>query len=165
MALHNIMFAGGTVGSTLTMVTALKYAQHASFIEPRFLAGWQDDAGTTDYGIDRLGSSARTAVWRSLRYTIGKPFRVNRVSIPLGAAVAANMTLIPTLFLDQESTGTALTTINNTNYAGSERRIVFYPAVHGNNDILLQLRWTGTTILPVVLPIVIEVETKEDATG
>lgn len=168
LALHNIINTQAADTANAMMVTALKSVQHASFISPRFVVAWKDkDSATSasNFGLSNLGSTARPAVWRSLRYAIGAPFRINKITIPLGAAVAANMTLIPTIFTDQEDTGTALTTINNTNYAGSERRIVMYPSVHGNNDLMLQLRWSGTVVLPVTLPIIIEGETKEDATA
>ena len=165
IALHNIANTTGvTTVSTNAMVTAVKYVQHASFISPRFLVGWKDGAATENFGIDRFGTSAGTSVWRTLTYAVGKPFRINKVTIPLGTAIAANMTLIPSIRVDDDSTATSLTTINNTNYAVSERRITQYPRVYGNNNFNFQLRWTGTTILPVTLPIVIEGETLHDAT-
>ena len=115
--------------------------------------------------VDNLGSTANVSVWRSLLYEVGGPFKINKVSIPLTTAVSSNHTLIPTLLIDDENTSTALDTINSTNYSGSERRIVFYPQVQGNNNFNLQLRWSGSSIIGVSLPIVIEGETLKDATG
>ena len=162
LALHNIVNTDAAASSTQGMVTAIRYAQHASFIDPRFIVGWRDN---TNFGIDQLSSTANVAVWRSLLYAVGAPFRINKVTIPLTTAVASNHTLIPTLFVDDENTSTALTTINSTNYANSERRIVYHPNVQGNNNFDLQLRWSGTSIIGVSMPIIIEGETLTDATG
>ena len=167
-ALHSIMTTtdatAGAASFSSAMVSALKFAQQASFIIPRLLVAWLN--GVPDRGIDRrAASSFELAVWRSLTYSIGQPFKINKISIPLGAAVAGSMTLVPSIRVDDDSTTFTLTTINSTNYAGSQRRIIMYTSAYGVDNFNLQLRWTGTALLPVTLPIVIEVETLEDATG
>lgn len=144
------------------MVTALKSAQQASFVDPRFVVGWRDNS---NFGIDQISSTANVAVWRSLLYNVGRPFRINKISLSLTTPVSSNHTIVPTLFIDDENTSTALTTINSTNYSNSERRIVLYPGVHGNNNFNLQLRWSGSSIIGVEMPIVIEGEILTDATG
>lgn len=169
-ALQNIMTTTETTAASLGtanfMVSALKYAQQASFIIPRILVAWKDGAATENFGIDRLvaETSAEIAVWRSLTYSVGRPFKIKKISISLGAAIAANMTIVPTIRIDDDSTTTTLTTINNTNYAASQRKIVLYPTISGSNNFNLQLRWTGTRIISVTLPITIEGETLQDAT-
>ena len=168
--LHNIITASpvtaAALGSSNFMVTAIKYAQQASFTTPRLLVAWKDGAATPGFGIDKLATSAEIAVWRSLAYAVGRPFRINKITIPLGAAIASGMTLVPTIWVDEATSASfTLTTINSTNYAGSQRRIVLYPAAYGQNNFALQLRWSGTVALPVTFPIVISGETLEDATG
>lgn len=168
-ALHNIINTSAADTASAMMVTALKSVQHANLKDTRFIVAWKDkDSATThsNFGIENYDNSAAdTAVWRSAVFPIGEPFRVNKVSIPLGRAVTTNMTLIPTVGRDDYSSTTALTTINDTNYANSERRIVYFPDVQGLNNLQLQLRWTGTAILSVTFPIIIEVETLTDASG
>lgn len=167
-ALHNVAVGSATPAQTIYRATAVAAVEQTAFgVDPRMWMGWKDGAASQDFGIDRvgIGSNAEPSVWRSLIYPVGSPFRINKVSFPLGAAVATGMTLIPTILTDDLSSSTALTTVNNTNYASSQRRIVMYPAVYGNNNLCLQLRWSGTAILPVNLPIVIEGEFIEDATG
>lgn len=167
MALHNIINTGATDTANAIMVTAIKMAQHASSIAPRFVVAWKDkDSSTTaaNFGIDKLGSSARAATFRSLTYSVGKPFRINKISIQLGAAVDGATIITPTVRVDDDSTTITLTVINNTNYTGSQRRIVLYPAIYGSNNFNLQLAWTGTGMIPVTFPIIIEGEILEDAT-
>lgn len=160
LTLHNIINTSASASSTAEMVTAIKYAQHPSFVSPRFIVAWRD---SSNYGIDKLSNTASVALFRSLHYMIGAPFRINKVSIPLGEAVTDGHNLEPKIYTDQETTGNSLTTINNTNYPG-KRRIVYYPNIKGTNDFMLQLRWNGTRVLPVIFPIIIEGETKQDAT-
>ena len=97
-------------------------------------------------------------------FNIGKKFRIMEIRIPLGAAVAANHIITPTIFLDDFSTSstTGLTVINNTNYANSERVVKYKPNISGNNNFVLELKWTGTALLPVLFPIEIIVEVRGD---
>mgnify|MGYP001583113209 CR=1 FL=1 len=166
--LHNIVTGSATASGTTWTSTAVAVVEQVSFgADPRLWMGWKDGAVTQDFGIDRINATAnvaRPAVYRSLIYSMKQPFRINKLSLPLGAAVAADMTLIPTILTDDLSASTALTTINSTNYAASERRVVMFPSVFGTNNFCLQLRWSGTAILPVNLPIIIEGETLNDAT-
>jgi len=166
LALHNIINSskGSGVAATNFMVSALSYVQHASFIIPRLVLGWKDGQPTEDFGIDRYSGSSGRSMWQSLTYNIGKEFRITKVSIPLGAAVASGHSLAISIFIDDASTETALTTINTTNYAASQRKVVQYPSVYGRNNFFLRFLWTSTVTLTVVPPIVIEGETLQDAT-
>lgn len=163
LSLHNIINTDASATATAGMVSALRYAQHASFISPRFIVAWRD---ASNFGFDKLdNASTNVAVWRSNIFNVGSPFRINKITIPLIDAVAANHTLIATVFVDDASASTALTTINNTNFASSERRIVLpVTNVRGTNNFFLQLRWSGTAVLRVGLPIIIEGELLENIT-
>lgn len=152
--LHNIAKATASASSTDGLVTALAFSEQRSLAMPGLLIGWRD-AGA--FGIDSLSTTYQTHYWRK-RFSVGRPFRIKRVRFPLGAAVASNMTLVPTWYVDDLSSNTAGTTINTTNYAASERYIEQYPGVTGKNDFTLQLVWSGTALLPVKLPIEIDVE-------
>lgn len=167
LALHNIINASSNnLGSTTTsMVSALKYVQHASFITPRIVFGWKDGQATENFGLDVFSGSSGRSTWDSLTYQVGQSFRIKKVSIALGADLASGHSLAPTLYVDDQNASTALTVINTTNYSAGARRIVQYPDRHGNNNFFLRLLWTSTVTLPVVLPIVIEGEYLQDATA
>lgn len=163
LALHNIVNTTATVPAT-GMVSALKYAQQASFITPRLVVGWRD--GSANYGIDKLSNTYGTAFWRSLQYKIGQRFKITKIMLPLGTAVGAGMTLAVDIYVDDASSNTTLTTINSTNYPNSDRRVIITDQqVEGKNNFSLQLKWTGTSLLPVTLPITVEGEYLDDATG
>ncbi len=163
LSLHNIIYTSGSLGGALPMVSALKYVQQASFARPRVVVGWKNDA--PDYGLDALSASYGVAVWRSLQYQVGDSFRITEITIPLGVAVGASMTLIPSIYINDGDTVIALPTISTVLFTSSERRIVFNNlGIEGINNFFLELRWSGTALLPVVLPIIIRGETIENAT-
>lgn len=155
-ALHNIARSTATASSTAGMVTCVKYVEQRSNALPAPVIGWND---ATVQGIDSLSTTYQSSFWRSQRYSLGKRGIVKKIIYQLGAALAANMTIVPTIFIDDANTSTALTTINSTNYSG--RRVIQQANVPFNDNFLLQLNWTGTALCPITLPIVIEVETQE----
>lgn len=151
--------ATGTAGDGI--VTALKNVQQSSFAYPKYVVGWRD---STAFGLDKQSTTYGTSIFRSQMFNIGKRFKITNIRIPLAVAVAANMTITPKVFLDDYSSSstTGLTVINNTNYANSERTIIYTPDISGKNNFCLELRWTGTALLPILFPILIEVETYND---
>lgn len=162
--LHNILKAS-TTSSSNPWVTALKFVLQANNKIRQPIVGWKDDS--TAYGIDKISTTYGINVWRSPVYRIGKPFQLLRVRIPLAQAVASNMILIPKIYVDELSSNVALQTINSTNYTSSERNITqklrgTY-SVTGKHNFMLELRWTGSALLTVSLPITIEGETLTDA--
>lgn len=154
---HNVLKS--TSSGSNGLVTAVKYLEQANNSRLRPIIGWTDGSGK---GLDSISTTYGTNVWRSQVFRVGVPFIVKEVYIPLAQAVAANMTLIPKIFVDEESSSTALKTINNTNFADSERNVAFKQDVYGKHNFFLELRWTGTALLTVSLPITIILETLVD---
>lgn len=152
--IHNV-FKSTSAGAN-GMVTALKFIEHANNSKLRPIIGWSDDSAK---GLDKISTTYATNVWRSAVFRVGQPFVIKEVHIPLAQAIAANMTLIPKIFVDEGSSSTALKTINNTNLADSERNYKVTPDVNGKHNFFLELRWSGTVLLTVSLPIIIVIET------
>lgn len=154
--IHNI-FRSTSAGST-PWVTAVKFVEHASFNSKRPIIGWKDASGQ---GLDKISTTySQSNFWESPVYRIGQPFVIHSIYIPLAQAVAANMTLTPKLFFDNESTSLTCKVINSTNYPNSERFIMLTPTqtgkARGLNDFFLQLKWSGSSpLLTVKLPITI----------
>jgi len=134
----------------------MSYVEKTDNKSPRMIIGWKDDSNV---GVDKVSTTETfKAIWRSRLYNVGKRFVVRQLRLPLGAAVAANMTLTPKVYVDDASASTTLTVINNTNYASSERFVRLIPNVTGNNNFFVELAWTGTASLPVTLPISVDIE-------
>lgn len=145
------------------MITALKYVEHASGSLPRPVLGFRNETANSaaaDVAMYKISTTYGTSYWRSRVYNIGQPFDIKRVYIPLGVAAAANTSITPTIYVDELSSSTALSTINNTTLANSERNYESRTTVSGRHNFLLELQWTGTALFPVTLPITIEGETK-----
>lgn len=159
--LHCIARATASASATDGLVTSLGFLQQASNAIPRMIIGWRD---ASNFGLDKISTTYQAAIFRSQMFNLGEPFTVKKIRLHFAQAIAANMTVIPTLYVNDESSSTALTTINSTNYAGSERTILLYPDVSGKNNFYLELVFSGTALATVVMPIEFEVEIKDDAT-
>lgn len=161
-ALHCIVRS--TSAGANQSVTALRYSQQSSLVKPQLVVGSGDDSAKQ---IDKLSTTATyNGVFRSEVFSVGRPFSVSKVRIPLLQQVAANMAVTPKIYLDDDtSAGTALTAINSANYSG-QRNIVYegaeLNALQASHNILLELNFTGTVQCPVGLPITIEIQYVDD---
>lgn len=160
--LNNIVKSTST-GST-QMVFSLKYVQQTSNVAPRLIVGWGDGSAK---GLDKLSTSATYAsVFRSDMQNIGKKFEIEEIRIPLGAAVASNMSIVPKLFFDDLSSSLALATINDTNFTDSDRKIIYknpdLKDARGENNFLLEFTIAGTVELAITMPIEIVLNIFDD---
>jgi hypothetical protein len=160
VGLHNIVKT--TSSGANPFITAIKYVQQSSNIQPKIVAGWRDD---TTQGIDKYSSSATLGSVIRWMVNVGQRFNILMIRIPLAGVVDSNTTITPTLYFDDLSASKSLTVINNSNFPGKRKAIYKTPELKdaiGDNNFLLELAWTGTTPLPAALPILIEYEIKQD---
>ena len=134
-------------------VTAVKYVQQGSNIQPKLVLGWHDGSGD---GIDKYSSSATLAARLKIIWNLGQKTKLNEITLPLAGAVDSNTTITPTVYMDDGSSSVSLPVINNTNYPG-ERQIYFSPTdlsgAIAENNIAIEFVWTGTNPLPIGFPI------------
>lgn len=135
------------------MITALKFTT----------PGGLPDLGF-QYNIGSVVTTFIASKWRSQLYRIGQPFKITKIRIPIAPALSATKSLIPTIYLDEDyATAYTQVTINSTNYSSGQRNIVIRPnGLTGWHSFTLDLEWSGTTILTVGLPILIEYEVLPD---
>lgn len=159
--LHNIARATST--GTTPNITSARYIQQASSIAPKLIIGWNDASAK---GLDKASITATfNSVWRSKPFNVNKRFVLKELNIPLAGAVDATTTMTTKIYLDDASSSVTLPTINNATYSG--KRKVKYKAADlaqaaGANNFYIEVRWTGTTSMPILLPIVVKVDTNED---
>lgn len=134
--------------------TAVKYVVQNGYMQP--LVAW----GGSTYGIDKLSTTYGTSVWRSEVFRVGKKFNIVGLRIPLAQAMAGNMTITAKIY-ENGSLVETLPTINNTNYP-SAKVVGMNPKVLCDNSFQLELRWTGTVLATVGLPIKIDIIPRED---
>jgi len=146
-----------TATSSQGIISALAMPLQSSFSLPQVVMGWKDDSA---YGLDKRSTTYGTAIWHSPIVQIGRKAIIRRIRFNLPLAVGANMTIVPKVFIDNQSSSSiiGLRTINNTNYAKSERFIEFKPDINVINNFFLELRWSGSALAPVQLPIEIDIE-------
>ncbi len=147
-----------------TRVVALAAHRNANNRKPDLVVSATNTSGNRT--LEKRSTTYGNHLFRSDEFLIGAPFTITEVNIPLGALVAANMTIVPKIFSDRGRTSQALNTINNTKYAGSEGVINVQPntAATGFNSFFLELKWSGSALLPLELPIIIKGETHAHGT-
>lgn len=156
MGVHNILKSTSAT-STNQNTTALKYVLHASNSIKYPIVGWKDNSSQ---GADKISTSYKESVFRSETFRIGRNFQIKKITIPLIKTLASNMTITPTVYFDNLNSSLALTTVNSTNFSGNLATI--YPNdARGSHSFVLQLRWSGTALAPVMLPITIEGEVED----
>lgn len=158
MGVHNILKA--TSSGANGVVTALKYVLQANNNIRTPIVGWHDDSGN---GIDKVSTTYGTSIWRSEMFRVGSKFEVLEVYIPLAQTVAANMTLVPTLYNDDGSVLKTLPTISTSTDATGQRFAHFnVDQSIGRSCFYLELAWSGSALLTVALPITILINTLDN---
>ena len=158
--IFNVM--GATNSAATADITSLAVVDQDGFNFQIPVIGWTTGSA---FGIDRQTSTYDKVnpIFRSQTFRIGAPFKITKIRFPLAQAVAANMTVIPKIFVDEEATSYTLATINNSNYTGSEKNIVQRPEnAVGNHSFFLELKWSGSVLCTMALPITIEYELLAD---
>lgn len=154
--------------SSGAIITCLKFGRDANQNSKlSFLGGLMAGYSVGGQGaLDRtdfLSYQYAPSVWWSQTYRVGQPFKITKIRIPLAQVVAANMTVTPKIYTDDgDGTSYTLTAIDNTNFSG-KRNIVLRPEnLVGEHNFWLELRWTGSALCTVGLPITIEYELIDD---
>lgn len=167
----NIMRATG--GTSSTSVTSLLVADNNEMGFSTPIIGWtQAGEGSTgvSHGLDKQGTQYNNApsVFWSQPFRIGQKFKITKIRIPLAQAVAANMTITPTIYVDDGQTSytgiaNGLPTIDNSGGYNGLKNIVMRPiSCTGEHNFWLEFRWTGSALLTVGLPISIDYEVIDD---
>ena len=165
LPIHNILRTT-SVGAT-PMVTALRYVTQSSNAIKQPIVGWKD---ASSQGIDKIttggGGVNQANVWRSQIFRVGKKFSLNRIRIPLTSPVVSGTIITATFYIDELTASQSLgNIINFTNYVNGEKNIAQrMNNVKGNHSFMLELRWTGTILTGVALPITIHGEVLTDGT-
>lgn len=159
--IHNIARATSATG----LCTALKYVQQGSSKQQLVIG-----SGTSAlFNLDKFSTSGTyDSIWRSDMIQVGADFQIDQLRIPLGAALAANMSLTVKIFYDDGSANKALTVITTSNFTAGTRKILFNQQEISDSDItpennfFIELTWAGTVNLPVIFPIEILVNIQDD---
>ncbi len=161
-ALHCIARTSG--GVSTPVVTCLKYipfgvnsAQSSGNINPMPLIGWGD---STLKGIDTYSTAATVSSQFSWKVDIGRPFSLRSIRVPLAKVVASNTAVAPTFYVDNRTSSTVPSAINNTNFSGNT--VIGYKrpelAIIGQENFELVFEWSNTDPISLMLPIEVELD-------
>lgn len=163
--LFNVMRSTG--GNSSTSVTAVAFADATEMAFYTPIIGWSqagDGSTAAAHGIDKQGttySNAPSVFWGPMS-RIGKRFKITKIEIVFAQAIAANMTIIPKIYIDDGVNSFTLQTINNTNYSGKYKAVfrsdVNNQSLLGDHNFWLELTFPGSALCVVNLPIIIEGE-------
>lgn len=158
-AITNEVFSvmGCSGADNAAAVTSVGFFEQVGETNRRMITGWNisGSSGTAFNGLDKQGT-ASTAYFTSQKYHLGQNFKVTKIRIPLTDVPSAN-SITPTIYVDNMTTGTALTAINSTNFA-NKRLITYRPnALTGEHTLQIELKWEDASDV-VSLPITIEGE-------
>lgn len=167
----NIMRATGGTSSTSVTSMCVVDNNEMGFMSP--IIGWTqagDGSSGVSHGFDKQGTQYNNApsVFWSQMFRVGQKFKITKIRIPLSQAVAVNMTINATVYVDDGQvnyTGIAngLPTIDsNGGYAGLKNIVMRPISCTGEHNFWLELRWTGSALLTVGLPILIEYDLIDD---
>jgi hypothetical protein len=157
--MFNVMRATG--GNSSTSVTAVGFvdATQMGFYVP--IIGWtQAGEGSTGvaHGLDKQGTAYNNApsVFWSEMFRIGSRFKVTEIHIPLAQAVATNMTVTPKIYFDDGEASQTLEAISTTKFSGLRDAVIRPNGATGFHNFWIELKWTGSALCTVNLPITIK---------
>lgn len=125
-----------------------------------FVFGGSD--GTT-FKLFKKSTTYAFSVYRSRVFNFDHKFDVLAITFPVFPALAANMSIVPVLYFDNESYTSTGTTIDATNYPNKPTLLYlvsknFPEGVRGDFNFFLELQITGSALATIGLPINIDVE-------
>jgi hypothetical protein len=159
--MFNVMRATGANSSTSVTSVGFVDATQMGFYVP--IIGWTqagDGSSGVAHGLDKQGTRydyAPSVFWSSV-FRIGSRFKVTKVHIPLAQEVATNMTVTPKLYFDDGVASLALEEISTTKFSGLRDAVIRPFGATGYHNFWLELKWTGSALCTVNLPITIDFE-------
>lgn len=163
----NVMRSTGGTSSTNVTAVCFADATEMGFYAP--IIGWtQAGDGSTgvSHGLDKQGTqynNAPSVMWFP-KTRIGAPFVINSIHIPFTKPMAANMIVTAKLYSDDGASSQTLQVINNTTYPNSEKstKTLRNIGFRGEQNFWLELRWTGSALLTLGLPVKVDFEVMPD---
>jgi hypothetical protein len=163
--IFNVMRATGGTSSTCVTAVAFIDSPDINFYAP--IIGWtQAGDGSTGavHGLDKQDvryDYAPSVFWSSV-FRVGSRFKINKIHIPLAQAVATNMVITPTLYFDDGVASLALEQISTTKFSGLRDAVIRPSGATGYHNFWLELKWTGSALCTVNLPITIDFDVLDE---
>lgn len=140
-----------------SLITAVSRAQ-SGLSAPKFVMGGRN---ASTYKLFKKSTAYAFNIWRSKPFLIQRPFDIKAIKFSLTEPIGANQVITPAIGFDNGSTVVEGSIINSTNFDNDEKFIALTPDMfgfdcHGNNDFYFELRFSGSALVGVTLPIIID---------
>lgn len=144
-------------GSSQPIATASKLVLMDNMVRPTPVFAYGDSA--TSGIVNYKTGNTQFAYFRK-KWEIGRPFSVRSIRISLDQVVSSGVEITPTILVDNNTTSTVFTGANNTTQSGNTVITWKRPevAVTGQNNLTLQLAFTGTVAASVIFPVEVEID-------
>jgi hypothetical protein len=144
------------------ITTVNRVQQNLAF--PQFVIGGQGTS--SQYALFKKSTSYGFYLWRTPVYLIGTDFDVLQITFPLIADLIAGVSIVPKLYLDDQTRTAVASTINLSNYPSGNKLITltsknFSNSTHGKSNFFLEFQILSSLLTPISLPIhiTLDVET------
>lgn len=175
-ALHSIGAQANQSGLQTSITSIAKQKSSGSDVTSFVYSGWTNGTISgisrqdNNTNLDSPGSSVSTvnAEWISRSFSIGMPFKILKVRVPLlfPNGLDASTDITPSFLIDSDTTPVDLTSINITNFSSKsgKRSFSIKPnnPITGEHSFRFRLKWNNGSVTPVDLPILIEYELLTD---
>lgn len=144
-------------GSTNPIATSVAVLLMDNMTRPTPVFGFGDSSTT---GILNYKTTNTQFAYFRKKWEIGRPFSVRSVRIALDQAITSGVAVTPFLLVDNNSSEQSLSTANNTNNPGEKVLTWKRPEIAsvGQENLTLQITFTGTVAASVVFPVEVEID-------
>lgn len=144
-------------GSSFPLATATKLLLMDNMTRPTPVFAYGDTA-TSGLANYKTGNT-QFAYFRK-KWEVGRPFSVRSIRIALDQNISSGVSITPFILVDNNTTEYSLTTANNTNNPGEKVISWKRPeiAITGQDNLTLQLTFTGTVAASVIFPVEVEID-------
>lgn len=111
-------------------------------------------------GIIAKDGGELNSMFRSKVINVGQNFTVNQITLPLSDIVDEDTEITLSVFVDNETRSKEVITIDSSTY--KENKVVIYPEFSGQNNFFIELKWSKTKRVSVLLPITIKISVDEE---
>lgn len=160
--LFNIASLAGILGTALIIPQRPSNSGQGGLSFNTPLVGWDTGAPGGEVGCFSTDYENAPVYWWSQMYRVGRPFKITKIRIPLANAVSSNTIITPKFYVDEGDTTKELTTINSVSFNGKKNIVIKPENLTGDHNFWLELKWTGSDLNVVGLPIAIEYELIDD---
>jgi hypothetical protein len=164
---QNVAVVGSQTASTNQIVTALKYVgqQIGNESNNQIVISSSTDSAKELYRRTTAWNGSFASAWETPIVNMGSNFRIDRIRIQLGSAVASGTAIQCTVIYDDGVSASSALTINNTDQNGATRITFKTPQItgQGQNNFRLKFEYVNATgPTPINFPIEVWAEVFDD---